>query len=167
MKGYLLVFFVFFFLVGQSKAHCSNTNSRISNDFGSLTTNDSTKFFDKLFSKRNSPHQFALDMEFGLRFPNYGANYFYRFERFGMGARLGFDTYVPYYGLSYGKRFFVFLPEILLNYRIYKTINVEFGSGLDCSNFYNISSLYGRIGVQTTLFKYFFFKSWVPSKLSF
>lgn len=115
---------------------------------------DSIKFIDKLFSKRNSSHQFVLDMEFGIRLPNYGINYFYRFNRFGVGSRLGFNTFVTFQGAEYGTRVYVFLPEILLNYRVYKTINVEFGMGIDYTNLYKFGSVENRLGIQTTFFKY-------------
>lgn len=132
-----------------------NCTEGIQNDSVITTkSKDSIKFVDKLFSKRNSSHQFVLDMEFGIRLPNYGINYFYRFNRFGVGSRLGFNTFVTFQGAEYGTRVYVFLPEILLNYRVYKTINVEFGMGIDYTNLYKFGSVENRLGIQTTFFKY-------------
>ncbi len=95
MKGYLLVFFVFFFLVGQSKAHCSSANFRISNDFENLALKDSLNRTKNEKPKRN----FHIGLAFELARTSDGIpataliTFLYKKHQVELGPRFGLGNW--------------------------------------------------------------------------
>ncbi|MNJ88806.1 hypothetical protein D3C87_63630 [compost metagenome] len=163
MKNFILILFLSILFTASSKENLVPNRSFV-NSFD--YPGDSTQHKSKFLSERNTNHQFILDAEIGIRI-NYGVNYFYRLERWRLGGRVGFTTYISKQSFKYGERLYFFYPEILVNYMIYRTVNAEIGLGSEYTNFngYKNPNITGRVGFQLTIFKYLFLRGGI--QLSF